>query len=155
MENDPAESALYDYIAGKVRLRVPRAIVRPKSLGLVHSAIFLLENPSNQIESTSQPRAFHRVPVVKHLDKTDGVGQSSTSHEYVHDLMARAVNVKGPGVPLFRKAGSVDDSPCAIQEAKTQEIRNGHSSILHVPAVKEDSVDDGDEGRETEERKHD
>lgn len=110
---------------------------------------------ASKMESTSQPGALQRVPVVKRFEKTNGVRQSTTSHQYVHDLVARAVNVKGSRKPLFRNAGSVNHSPRPIHEAKAQKVRNGHSSVLHFPAVEEDAVDDGDEGRETEERKHD
>ena len=107
-----------------------------------------------EVPSASQSHACHRIPVIESCDQTDGVRQRSTRHEYVHDLVARAVDVECPWIPLLRQAGGVDDGARPVQEAQTQKVREGHASVLRFPAVERDAVDDGDKGRETEESEH-
>ena len=80
--------------------------------------------------------------------------QRPTSHEYVHDLVAGAVDVECARIPFLRQACSVDDGARPVQETQTQKVRDGHASVLHLPAIENDAVDDGDKGRETEESEH-
>ena len=84
--------------------------------------------------------------MVESVEKTSGMRQRSTRHKYVHDLVARAVDIEAPGIPLFRKPRGVNDGPRPIQETQAQEVRNGHASVLHFPAVEDDAVDDGHKG---------
>ena len=72
----------------------------------------------------------------------------------MHNLVARAIDVKCPGIPFLRQACGIDDGARPIQETQTQEIRDSHAFVLHFPAIEHDAVDDGDKGRETEESEH-
>ena len=67
-----------------------------------------------QVPSARQAQTFPSVPVVESFQQTDRVRQRSAGHEHVHDLVARAVDIKGPGVPLFGNAGGVDDGACRV-----------------------------------------
>ena len=109
---------------------------------------------SRRSHLASQPPAFQPIPVIESVEQANGMGQSAASHEHVHDLVARAVDVEGAGIPLFGDAGRVDGRAGAVEETETQKVRDGHASVLHFPAVEEDAVDDGDEGGEAEEGKH-
>ena len=80
--------------------------------------------------------------------------QRSTSHKYVHDLVAGAIDVEGPGIPFLRQPCGVDDGARPVQQTQSQEVGYGHASILHFPAVEYNAVDDGDKGGESEESEH-
>ena len=128
------------------------ALSRPETM--VYSARLWLPCQTEQVPSACHSHTFHRVPVIESFDKTDGVRQRSAGHEYVHDLVAGAIDVEGPGIPFLRQASGVDGGARAVQETQTQEVGDGHASILLFPAIEDDAVDDGDESRESEESEH-
>ena len=76
-------------------------------------------NRVGRAPSAYHSHAFHRVPVIESLDKTNGVRQRPTSHEHVHNLVAGAIDVESPGIPFLRQARGVDDGARAIQETQT------------------------------------
>ncbi len=71
--------------------------------------------------------------------------QSSARHEYVHDLVTRAVDIESPRIPLFGNACGVNDGARRVQETKAQEVSDGHALVLQFPAIEDGAMDDGDE----------